>query len=171
MEAPLHLGSARRPLLAAAISLTVGGFLSLALATNDAGAPAPHFVSPTFGTASPYGTEPFADSTSTTLRALRRTTSTSSNRGHLDNGADQSPSGPTTTGPQSEPPTQVDVAVPAAGAQVSVGQGEGSCTEVAITALTPDTCPPAEGDGPVVVDPGPSSRPLLGTPKAAFVPA
>jgi hypothetical protein len=167
MGAPLHLGSARRPLLAVAIALTVGGFLSLALVTNSAEVPAPHLVSPTFGTSGPFTSDPLAESTSTTLRRLHRTTSSWYNGGFFDGGPDQS-SGPTTSGPQSEAPTQVDVAVPAAGAQVSAGQGDGSCTDVAITALTPENCPPPDGDGPVVVDPPPTSGPIIGEPKAGF---
>jgi hypothetical protein len=152
-------------LLAVAIALTVGGFLSLAITTNDALKPAPRLVSPTFGTTSPYTTGLFGDTTTTSRRLRRGTTSTWAHGDQGDVGADH-PSGPTTSGPQSEPPTQVDVAVPAAGAQVSVGRGDGSCTEVAITALTPDKCPNPQGDGPVVVDPGPSSRPILGSPKS-----
>jgi hypothetical protein len=153
-------------LLAVAIALTVGGFLSLAITTNDALTPAPRLVSPTFGTTSPYTTGLFGGTTTTDRRVRRATTSTWATGGHADVGRGHT-SGPTTSGPQSEPPTQVDVAVPAAGAQVSVGRGDGSCTEVAITALTPDKCPSPQGDGPVVVNPGPSSGPLLGSPKSA----
>lgn len=167
MEAPLHLGSTRRPLLAVAISLIVGGFLSLAFNANDRDGFPPRMVSPTYGTTSPFSLDTLLQTTTTTWRA--RHAGTTWVGGEFLDAPPTTSGGPSTTGPQSEPPTQIDVAVPAAGAQVSVGQGPGSCTSVGITALAPDSCPPPDGDGAIIVDPGPTSGgliPGIGTPKA-----
>jgi hypothetical protein len=154
----MQFGSMRRTLLATSVSLMVGGFLSLMMLTNNSAVPRSHFVSPTtYGTTLPSTFDPILG-TSTTLS--RRHGSRTTVGGEFIDVSRSLPPGTTTTGPQSDP-TQVDVGVPAAGAQVSVGQGPGSCTDVAITALTPDDCPPPPGSGPVNVDPGPTSGNLI----------
>jgi hypothetical protein len=163
----LALGGMRRTLLGTAACLTVAGFTSLALTGNEAPTRPPHMVSPTWGTSDPFGSLPTTTATSLRARQRARTWVTS---GYGDTPRSLPP-GTSTTNPPQEPPTQVDVAVPAAGAQVSAGQGPGSCTDVAITALTPDDCPPPEGSGPVVVDPGPTPPPPEGAPKNGFVAA
>lgn len=68
---------------------------------------------------------------------------------------------PTTTTPKPKPKpiAQADVGVPALGAQVSLGVGDGGCTGLALTVLAVGDCPTASGDGPVVVNLGGS---LLG---------
>src|SRR5689334_17810298 len=114
MEAPLHLGSTRRPLLAVAISLVVGGFLSLAFSANDRAALPPRIVSPTYGTSSPFSLDTLSPFPTTTWRA-RHSASTTWVGGEFLDAPPTTSGGPSTTGPQSEPPTQVDVAVPAAG--------------------------------------------------------
>jgi hypothetical protein len=164
----LALGGMRRTLLSTAVFLIVAGFASLAVSDNESSVPSPRFVSPTFGTVSPFDSLP----SSTTLTSLRaRHHGTWVNGEYIDTPRAMPPD-TTTTGPPQDPATQVDAAVPAAGAQVSFGQGPGSCTDVAITALTPDDCPPPEGDDPVIVDPGPapSAGPITG-PKNGFVAA
>ena len=154
----LHLANARRTLLATSVSLMVGGFLSLMMLTNDTQVPTPHLVSPTYGTTLP-STFDTIFGTSTTLWRRHGTRTTVG--GEFVDMPRSLPPGTTTPAPPQSDPTQVDVAVPAAGAQVSVGQGPGSCTDVAITALTPEDCPPPSGDGPVNVDPGPTSGHLI----------
>lgn len=57
------------------------------------------------------------------------------------------------------PIAQADLAVPALGAQVSLGLGDGSCTGLGLTVLNVGDCPAASGDGPVIVKLGGS---LLG---------
>jgi hypothetical protein len=162
------LGSLRRTLLGTAVTLAAGGFAGLAVTSNDSPVPRPSLVSPTYGTTGPFDSLPWT--TSTSAARARRTTTTWFSGGFFETPRGMRP-GTTTTTPPPEPETQVDAAVPAAGAQVSFGQGPGSCTEVAITALTPDECPPPDGEGPVIVDPGPTSDPIVGQPKNGFVAA
>lgn len=73
---------------------------------------------------------------------------------------------PPTGAPATAPPptspvpvAQADAAVPALGAQVSVGAGDGSCTSVELTVLALGDCPIESADGPVVLNLGGS---LLG---------
>jgi hypothetical protein len=167
MGSALAFAGMRRTLLGTALTLAIGGFASLAVSNNETLTPRPRYVSPTFGTTGPFDSLPGTTSTSAAERA-RRTHNTWLNGDYLETGRGLLP-GTTTTTPQ-DPDTQVDAAVPPAGAQVSFGQGPGSCTDVAITALTPDDCPPPEGDGPVIVDPGPTPDPS-GAPKDGFVAA
>ena len=65
------------------------------------------------------------------------------------------PSGGATTPPGAAAPTplaQADLAVPALGAQVSLGVGDGGCTGLsALTVLAVGDCPAATGDGPVIL--------------------
>ena len=160
MSTALVRGGLRKRLLRTALTLTAAGFAGLGVTSNGADSPSPQYVSPTYGTSSPFSFDTLLPSTTTdtSLRERSRAFTTVGGE-YLD---------PTTTGPGStttnppQPDTQVDAAVPAAGAQVSFGQGPGSCTDVAITALTPDQGPPPAGDGPVVVDPGPTGENLIG---------
>lgn len=147
-------------LLVSAITLTMSGFASLVFNTNSAQDRAPRVVGPHFSSPTTDGFDSW-DTTTTTLHGRHRTNGGTWVSGDfIDVPTDLPPGSTTTTGPQTEPPTQVQVGVPPAGAEVSVGQGPGSCTDVAITALTPDNCSPAPGDGPVNVDPGPSGGPF-----------
>ena len=66
---------------------------------------------------------------------------------------------PATSAPKPTPLAQADVAVPALGAQVSLGVGDGGCTGLALTVLAVGNCPPASGGGAVIVHLGGS---LLG---------
>lgn len=61
--------------------------------------------------------------------------------------------------PKPVPVAQADLAVPSLGAQVSLGAGDGGCTTVDLTVIALGDCPPAAGDGPVVLNLGGS---LLG---------
>ncbi|MEY2418754.1 MAG: hypothetical protein QOG90_1434 [Actinomycetota bacterium] len=67
--------------------------------------------------------------------------------------------GGSTTPNAAKPIAQADVAVPALGAQVSVGVGDGGCTGLDLTLLAVGGCPAPTGDGPVIVKLGGS---LLG---------
>lgn len=86
----------------------------------------------------------------------------------LSRGRSASGGGASTTSPgdpdEAAPTAQVDVAVPAAGTQVSAGEGENSCTTVQVSALSPEGCPPPSGEGPAVVqytgpEPDPNAAP------------
>lgn len=57
---------------------------------------------------------------------------------------------PPTTAPN--PLLQADVGVPALGAQVSVGLGDGGCTGLDLTVLAVGGCPTASGDDPVILN-------------------
>ncbi|MEY2470693.1 MAG: hypothetical protein QOK28_22 [Actinomycetota bacterium] len=59
--------------------------------------------------------------------------------------------GTTTPANAAKPLAQADVAVPALGAQVSLGVGDGGCTGLDLTLLAVGGCPAATGDGPVIV--------------------
>jgi hypothetical protein len=166
MGSALVLGGMRKRVLGAAVTLTVAGFASLGVHSNGTDTPASRYVSPTFGTSSPFSFDSLLPTTTATSLRERSRGLTWVGGDYLE--TPTTGSGTTTTNPPQQPSTQVDAAVPAAGAQVSFGQGPGSCTDVAITALTPDDCPPPEGGGPVIVDPGPSSGPLVGGPKTGF---
>jgi hypothetical protein len=77
-------------------------------------------------------------------------------------GSSPSPnSSPPTPAPEAPavPLAQTGVAVPALGAQVSLGLGENSCTTVDLTLLALGDCPAPEGDGAVILQLGGS---LLG---------
>lgn len=166
MEAILRLGVVRSMLLVTSVVLTFAGFAGLVRNANTTRIPAARTLSPSWG---PPNADIFSSPTSTSTTAGR------AGRGRTWVGGDyldapiDDPNTPTTDPGPAEAPTQVDVAVPAAGAQVSFGSGPGSCTDVAITALTPDDCPPPDGDGAVVVDPGPQSGDLR--PKSSSFPA
>jgi hypothetical protein len=171
MSSALVLGGMRKKVLGAAVTLTVAGFTSLGLTSNNPDVPFPKFVAPTYGTNSPFSFDSLLPTTTATSAALELRRALTTVGGYYLDPTTTGP-GTSTTNPPQQPPTQVDAAVPAAGAQVSFGQGPGSCTDVAITALTPDDCPPPPGDGPVIVDPGPSSDNLIGGPgKAGFTTA
>jgi hypothetical protein len=66
------------------------------------------------------------------------------------------PSGGTTTPPtQPQPVLQADLGVPALGAQVSLGVGDGGCTGLsALSILALGNCPQATGNGPVILNLG-----------------
>ena len=76
-----------------------------------------------------------------------------------------SPATPPGKTPATPPPAaatplaQADVGVPALGAQVSLGLGDGSCTGLGLTVLSVGDCPVQSGDGPVIIKLGGS---LLG---------
>jgi hypothetical protein len=77
-------------------------------------------------------------------------------------GAAATPPGkaPTAGPPQrATPVAQADLGVPALGAQVSLGLGDGSCTSLELTVIALGDCPAATGEGPVVLNLGGS---LLG---------
>jgi hypothetical protein len=167
MGSALALAGMRRTLLGTALTLAIGGVAGLAVSSNEALAPQPRHVSPTYGTVGPLDALPGTTATSAAERA-RRTHNTWLSGGYLETPRGL-PRGTTTTTPE-DPDAQVEAAVPAAGAHASVGQGSGSCTDVAITALTPDDCPPPEGDDPVIVDPGPTPDPS-GAPKDGYLAA
>lgn len=169
MSSALVLGGMRKKVLGAAVTLTVAGFTSLGLTSNNPDVPFPQFVAPTYGSSSPFSFDSLLPTTTETSLLERRRGLTTVSGYFLD--PTTTGPGTSTTNPPQQPATQVDAAVPAAGAQVSFGQGPGSCTDVAITALTPDNCPPPPGDGPVIVDPGPSSGNLIGRPKLGFTSA
>lgn len=63
------------------------------------------------------------------------------------------PSAPPTTAP-AVPLAQAGIAVPALGAQVSLGLGDNSCTTVDLTLLALGNCPAPEGDGAVILQLG-----------------
>jgi len=138
-----------RATLVAAVFLGLSGLGALSLVDGStvdraAGVVAPNFSS----TPAPTYIDLIEGTTTTALR--RRTPSTWASGGYLDVPRSfNDPAAP--AGPGGTQPTQVDVAVPAAGAQVSAGEGEDSCTTVQMTAITPEGCPPPSGDGPVVV--------------------
>jgi hypothetical protein len=67
--------------------------------------------------------------------------------------------GSTPPAAQPKPLAQADVAVPALGAQASLGLGDGSCTGLTLTVLDVGGCPAATGTAPVIVKLGGS---LLG---------
>ena len=69
------------------------------------------------------------------------------------------PSGGTTPpAPQPQPVAQADLAVPALGAQVSLGVGDGGCTGLsALSVLAVGDCPAPSGDGPVILHLGGSA--------------
>ena len=149
--------SFERTLLASAITLAIGGFASLVCNTNGAVDHAPRILGPHSGAPASGSFDTWLSTTTSMRDRLRARGGTWVSGDYIDVPTDMPPGSTTTTGPQSGPPTQVRVGVPAAGLQVSAGQGPGSCTDVAITALTPDSCSPALGGGPVNVDPGPAS--------------
>jgi hypothetical protein len=159
--AGLAVVGARRALLIGAFTIAGSGLVALGLLSGPTGGqrvvgPASDDV---FGDISTLlQPNPGVDPTTRV-----RSKSTSTTRGHA-----RSANGTTTTSPPTtQPPTsnprpnaQFDVAVPAAGAHVAAGQGEGSCTTAGLTALTPEGCPAPPGDGPVVVHyQGPGSEP------------
>jgi hypothetical protein len=160
MSSALVLGGMRKRLLGTALTLTVAGFASLGLNSNVTPSPSPEYVSPTYGNTSPFSFDSLLPNTAGTAAGWERRRGLATVGGmHL---TPTSGPGSSTSNRPPQPDRQVDAAVPAAGAQVSFGQGPGSCTDVAITALTPDDCPPPSGDGPVVVDPGPTGDNLGG---------
>lgn len=151
MGAPSQGGHLRRTTLIAATALTVSGFAGLVFVeqatvanTRPLGAPRSRSVSSSttwfdFVGDTTTGTQPGRKRAS--LVAGRETA-----RGGGGWGTDE-PSDPST----GEPTAQFDVAVPAAGAQVSAGEGDGSCTTAQMTALTPEGCPEPSGEGPVII--------------------
>ena len=141
--------------LLTAASLALCGFAMLAVVGDAATPPTDRFVSPTPGARPSTTFFDFLDPTSTTWGMLGRTSTT---QGFGDNrGFDRSRNYPPGTVPppgesdDGAEPTQVDVSIPVAGAQASAGEGPDSCTNVEVSALTPEGCPEPSGDGPVVV--------------------
>lgn len=138
-----------RTTLVAAVLLGLSGLVALGLVGDDTSSRPSRIVSPTHSLTPAPTYLDLIEGTTTTLRRFR-TTPTWALGDYLEVPRSYNdPASP--TGPGEPAPTQVDVAVPAGGAQVSAGEGEGSCTTVQMTALTPEGCPPPSGDGPVVV--------------------
>lgn len=160
--------SIRRTALVAAAALAISGLAGLAFVDQAGGSNTRRVGSPT--TQSTHGTSTsttwfdFLEQTSTTGRRSRTTSSLVGGK-ETARGAGPSTSVAPSDAPAAKPTAQFDIAIPAAGAQFSAGEGDGSCTTAQVTALTPDGCPAPSGDGPVIVRyqlPGSGSNSLLG---------
>ncbi len=164
------LDRVRRPLAAAAALLLVADLIGLGMHLAD-GATSPFAGdTPTAAKArvdtpeavvpgSVLGTQTSRVSGSDRSRAAEPLGCLSASSGCYNPPAPTSPgktpaAPPTTPGAQPTPAVQADLAVPALGAQVSLGVGEGGCTGIALTVLAVGDCAAAPGDGAIVLNLG-----------------
>jgi hypothetical protein len=138
-----------RVTLVAAVLLGMSGLGALNLVGSGVGDHAARLVAPTPARTPAPTYLDLIEGTTTTSRRYRTPSTWAAGSSMEVPRSFNEPATP--SDPEGTPPTQVDVAVPAAGAQVSAGEGEDSCTTVQMSAITPEGCPPPSGDGPVVV--------------------